>query len=99
MTTTLRFEIDITNVQEADDGNTTTYGGSYVINGEEKRAYGDDRSWSYLDDIMARIQQKVEETFGVPMDSEDLFDAMQEVSHATIVVAFDGTDYAVTVES
>ncbi len=93
MTTTLRFEIDFTNVQEADDGDTTRYGGTYVIDGEEKRATGDDRSWNYLDEVMAHIQQKAEELNGRTIDEEVLLDFMMEVSLATVLVQFDGTDY------
>lgn len=101
----LKFELDLTNVQQADDGNTTHYGGFYVLNGEEKRATGDDRSWSYIDDIMKHIQLKAEEAFGESIDEEVLLDAIQEVSHATIVVAFQGgstgdyDNFVVTVES
>lgn len=47
----LRFTLDLSDIQEADDGNTTYYGGCYTFNGEVKRGYGNDRSDSYHTDI------------------------------------------------
>ncbi len=51
MQDTLRFTLDLTNTESADNGNTTYYGGTYVLNGVEKQGYGDDRSDSYHADI------------------------------------------------
>jgi hypothetical protein len=53
--TTIRIPLDLTNVQEADDGNTTYYGGSYVLNGVECRGFGNDRSDSYHSTIVEDV--------------------------------------------
>ncbi len=47
----LRFALDLSDIEEADDGNTTYYGGCYTLDGEVKRGYGNDRSDSYHTDI------------------------------------------------
>jgi hypothetical protein len=57
--TTLRFLLDATNIEEADDGNTTHFGGTYELDGLEKRGHGDDRSDSYHSDIAVRVMLQV----------------------------------------
>lgn len=54
----LRFTLDFSNIEEADDGNTTHYGGHWVFNGVEKRGYGDDRSDSFHEDVYQAIVDK-----------------------------------------
>lgn len=52
---TLCFTLDCTGIEEADDGNTSYYGGSYTLNGKEGRGRGNDRSDSFIDDIRNEI--------------------------------------------
>jgi hypothetical protein len=55
----LRFTIDFAKIQEADDGDTVHYGGTYEIDGLEKRGFGNDRSDSFLDEVMKVIMLQV----------------------------------------
>lgn len=50
-------KLDLTNIESADDGNTTYYGGTFVFNGEERQAKGNDRSDSYHYDIRESIME------------------------------------------
>lgn len=99
MNDTLRFAIDLTNVQEADDGNTTYYGGTYLFNGEERRGRGNDRSDNYRDDITDSIVQACQAKWpelvdnGMPgplddlnMDVGDAFDEVDGLNVGTIFV-------------
>lgn len=52
---TLRFALDFANIEEADDGNTTYFGGTYLLDGAEKRGHGDDRSSNFRHDVEDHI--------------------------------------------
>ena len=48
-------KFDQRGVQEADDGNTTYYGGTYKVDGVEYQAHGNDRGHNYTDDAVDKI--------------------------------------------
>lgn len=51
----LRLVYSSEGVQEADDGDTTRYGGTWTLDGKEYRGYGDDRSDSWKDDVTEEV--------------------------------------------
>jgi len=51
----LRIGVDFTDVEEADDGDTTRYGGVYRLDGEEFSATGDDRSDNHYSEVGGKI--------------------------------------------
>lgn len=90
--TTLRFDIDLSQVETADNrlNETTYFGGFYTLDGETKPAGGDDRSWNYLDDVMEHIGEKCEQTFGERPDNEDLLDVLMSLESGTLLVEWRG---------
>jgi hypothetical protein len=103
---TIKFELDLTNIQEADDGNTTYYGGEYVLNGQTRNGYGNDRSDSFHTAIDEEIMEKCSTAFAMDDLDED-FDFQDELQNArdelwkasgTITVSRDGNKLTVSVE-
>lgn len=90
----LRFSLDLSKVERADDGYTTHFGGSYTIDGVQKNVRGDDRdSWTWMDEIIEAIQVKCQAEWGDAPDSEDLLDAIEQVEDAAIAIWHeDGTN-------
>lgn len=37
----IAFVLDLSGIERADNGDTTHFGGTYVVNGEERRGYGE----------------------------------------------------------
>lgn len=106
-TNVLRFELDLTNIEEADDGNTTYYGGTYLFNDEERHGRGNDRSDSYLDDIdieIAETCQRAWPDLEDYLDENDFLDQLRDVkdelwkSSGLVTVSRDGDNLTVTVE-
>lgn len=92
-TTTLRFLLDATNLEEADDGNTTHFGGTYELDGVEKRGYGDDRSDSYHDDIVQHVVVKCQAEWPELLDEgafDQLYDVEAEVQNVMNDIIDDG---------
>lgn len=48
-------KFDLRGVEEADDGNTSHYGGQYKVDGVAYPAYGNDRGDNYTDDAVDKI--------------------------------------------
>lgn len=106
MTNMLKFELDLTNIEEADDGNTTYYGGEYTLNGVVKNGYGNDRSDSFHTDIDEEITEKCSKAFDMDDLDED-YDFQDDLQNSrdelwkafgTITVSRDGDKLTVTVE-
>lgn len=102
----LQFTLDLTDIEEADDGNTTYYGGEYVLNGAVRRGYGNDRSDSFHTAIDEEITEKCSTAFAMDDLDED-YDFQDELQNArddlwkasgTITVSRDGDKLTVTVE-
>lgn len=57
-----RLIVDLRNVETADDGNTTYYGGTYLVGGVEKQAWGNDRSdcFETSGEVAAEIERQIE---------------------------------------
>lgn len=90
--TTLRFMLDATKLEEADDGNTTHYGGTYELDGLEKRGYGDDRSDSHHQDIHSRVMLQVRVEWPELYTDErfdDLFEVEAEVQEVVAEIIDD----------
>lgn len=91
--TTLRFLLDATNIEEADDGNTTHFGGTYELDGVEKQGYGDDRSDSYHGDIVEAILSKCQAEWPELLDDgafDPLSDVQEEVEEVVHEIVDDG---------
>lgn len=58
--TMLIIRLDFSDTQDADDGNTTYYGGEYRIDGEACQAWGDDRSDSWHVEAAEKIEGKIQ---------------------------------------
>lgn len=52
------MKIDLTNIDEADDGSTTHFGGYYTIDGVEHDAGGNDRGWKVPDEYFEDLQDQ-----------------------------------------
>jgi len=92
-TTTLRFLLDATDIEEADDDNTTHFGGTYTIDGVEKRGYGDDRSNSYHDDIVDHVIAKCQAKWSELQDTgafSPLVDVEEDVQSVVHEIVDDG---------
>lgn len=55
----MKFKISYKNLQEADDGNTTHYGGTVTVNKKEYRACGTDRGTELLCVICEAIEEQL----------------------------------------
>jgi len=106
MTKTLTVSLDCTGIEEADDGDTSYYGGSYLLDGTEYRGKGNDRSDSYRDDIFEVIHARCIVAFGMMLDLDadgDLQGAIGELdrNEGVIIIAQndDGTFSVTAVES
>lgn len=96
MNDTLRFEIDLSDVESVDNGREVVYGGSYTLDGVTKPARGDDRTTgNYLDELMNSIQEKCEQRFGERLEYDDLLDVLMQVESGTVLV--DHTEAGLTV--
>ena len=79
--------LDLTNIEEADDGNTTYYGGTYTFNDEVRRGYGNDRSNDFRDDIRENLEDICKEEWpdlaeSMPEDLvDDLANALDDVEN------------------
>ncbi len=80
----LRFVLDFSNVESADNGNTTYFGGSYTIDGVEKRAKGNDRSDNYQDEVLDHIVDKCKEKWSDLLTEEDVMDQLVSDLHEAI---------------
>lgn len=86
------FALDLSGIERADDGDTTHFGGTYIVNGEERQGYGDDRSDNWEWDLIEEIYLKAEEMFGPGIiHTDDVLDVVEGVEVGTIVVYQDGT--------
>ncbi len=84
---TLGFDIDLTNVEKADNGETTYYGRYYSLDCVEPRAKGDDQSWNYRDHIISHILQKCEQVSSThEVDATDVLDALESLEKGVIMV-------------
>lgn len=98
MTTTIRVAVDFTNIESTDDGNTTHYGGSFKLDGQEFRGYGDDRGDNHVWDTIDYVTAKCAEAWpGEEVDSDDILDAIPDSGF--IVVTFDNGAFTVTAEA
>lgn len=96
MNSTLRFDVDFSNVESVDNGREVVYGGSYTLDGQVKPARGDDRTTgNYLDEVMESIQAKCEQVFGELLEPDDLLDVLMGLEDGTILV--DHTEAGLTV--
>lgn len=96
MHNTLRFELDLTEVEQVDTGREVVFGGFYTLDGVKHRATGDDRTTgNYLDEIMDHIQSRCEQQFGEQLEHDDLFDVLMQLESGTILV--DYTEAGLTV--
>jgi hypothetical protein len=87
----LRFSLDLSHIERADDGYTTHFGGSFTLDGVQTNVRGDDRdTWTWVDDIIEVIQGKCQAEWGEYPDSEDLMDAVEQIEDAAIAVHRDG---------
>ena len=105
---TLVFHVDFTQIEDADNGDTTYYGGSWTFNGEERDGYGNDRSdnpgWDMEGEIteasIARWPQ-IEGNFNLEQDLDNaLFNVMQAIfpgNAGVVTVSFDETTTSVLV--
>jgi hypothetical protein len=74
----LRFSLDLTNIESADDGETTHFGGTYTLNGEVRRGYGDDRSGNHLEDIKESIEKAIQANWPDYVDAHfAMYDAVE----------------------
>ena len=55
----MKFTLDFNELQEADDGNTTYYGGTISVNGIVLRAHGSDRERALLHIIKAEVERQL----------------------------------------
>lgn len=78
---TLRFSLDTRDIEEADDGMTSYFGGTYVLDGVKHQGYGNDRSDTFHHDIDEAILAKVEAEFG-KLDDSQADDVEQGISEA-----------------
>ncbi len=79
----LHVTLDLSDIESADDGDTTYYGGFYTFNGEKHQARGNDRSDTPYEEVFDRIFAAANANWpGLNLsDDEDncgyLFDAME----------------------
>ncbi len=67
-----RVAVDLSKIQEADDGDTTHYGGFWKAGAEEGRGRGSDRDNGFLDDLLLSVAKQLEVT------EEELEDAIDQ---------------------
>lgn len=95
MADSISFEADLSNVQRADNGETTYYGGSYVLDGVERPARGDDRSTgSWFDELVELVVARCKAEWP-DFEPDLLYEEMLEVEagleSGTFVVQRDGS--------
>jgi hypothetical protein len=56
----LIIRLDFTGAEEADDGNTTHFGGVYCLDGEVFQGWGDDRSDSWHAEAGEKVEAKIQ---------------------------------------
>lgn len=86
----LAIELDLSGIEQADDGDTTHFGGIYKVDGETFLGYGDDRSDSWKDELIDLIHDAAEEAFDLDLDSMDILDVIEGVGVGTILISQDG---------
>ena len=80
----LRFALDFANVESADNGDTTYFGGFYTIDGVEFQAKGNDRSDNYQDDVLDHIMAKCKEKWSDLVSDEDAMNQLMFELHEAI---------------
>ncbi len=95
---------DFTNLESADNGAFTTYGGSYLVDGNEKRGYGDDRDtsnpfWDTVQDVIDVCRAKWPGADNDAFLSDQVTDAVQEafdnVGHITVTWHHETSNFTV----
>lgn len=81
----LKFIVDLSGVESADDGSTTYYGGSYTVNGKVGNAYGNDRGDNWQDDVASHVLDVFAEHYGLSdkeieemLDNEEVNDKFHD---------------------
>ena len=75
----VRVAVDFTNIESADDGDTTYYGGSFSLDGTEFPGYGDDRSDNHVWDTIEYVTAKCAEVWpdaADDLEADDILDAI-----------------------
>jgi len=85
----LAIHLDLSGIERADDGDTMHFGGTYTVDGEVFRGYGDDRSDNWEWDLIEMIVQAAAE-FGVEIDHDVVLDAVESIEVATLLISKDG---------
>lgn len=87
MKDTIRIELDLTEVEQVDNGREVVYGGWYMIDGVKHRAKGDDRTTgNYLDEIMEAIELVSRHVLGEAPDPEEVLDLLMGLDSGAVLM-------------